>query len=114
MEKGKGKEREKKKNNIKRKEIIVFSGFSLIELIIILTTISCILAAFAPLFSKKLSSSTYTAYSATGLSSMQLDCAEDFNTHCLMCEIRSDYKRCIICELECSSGSLNTDDCVCE
>ena len=89
---------------MEKKKTIAFSGFSLIELMISLITISCIAAALTPLITKKVTQSGVSV----GVGSLTSDCSSKFSDGCILC----DNKECFICSegYELSSGSC-TKDC---
>ena len=86
-----------------------FTGFSIIELLISLVTISCIVAAFAPAITKKLNKiDTALALSSSGITT---ECKDKFSEYCSLC-----YKnKCIICSLDCNENQYtNIETCLCE
>ena len=91
----------KKRPSIKR-----IIGFSLVELMISLITISCIAAAFAPVITKKLNKSAVAVKSGNQLLS---DCSK-WGSACKAC-----YPgQCIVCTLTCRDNQwLNPDKCTC-
>ena len=92
------------KNSLSIKKII---GFSLVELMISLITISCICAAFAPVITKKLNKSAVAIKSGNQLIS---DCTK-FTTYCKACY----PSQCIVCTRTCMSNQyLNLAKCICE
>ncbi len=84
------------------------NGFSLVELMISLIVISLIAAAFVPVITKKLSSSSIFAGSAGGgFSKTCSNISED----CALCA----GDTCLSCKNKCDTGeTLNTSDCSCE
>ena len=80
-------------------------GFSLIELMISLITISCITAAFTPVITKKLKNSNVTV----ALSEVTTKC-DKFSSHCTLC-----YSgKCIACSIAClNSEYKDNDKCAC-
>ena len=88
-----------------------FLAFSLIELMISLITISCIVAAFMPVISKKLSSSNVTI-SGNNVSDITTECSDKFSSNCKLCT--KSY--CIQCELNsCSTGTYTENkSCSCK
>ena len=81
-------------------------AFSLIELMISLITISCIIAAFAPVMTKKLKNSSITA----SLSEITTKC-DKFSSNCTLCY--SD--KCIVCSIYCNENQYKNDgSCICE
>ena len=88
------------------------SGFSLLELMFLLVIVSCVLAAFAPIFTRRLMSEEYTSFADQNLKTVKTDCTAEYNVHCLMCETG---RRCIVCDLGCPAGkTLDVDKCVCK
>ena len=98
-----------------------FKGFSLVELMISLITISLISAAFMPIVTKKLSSSTVKL--GKPISSVRSDCKKFeenggkcnacFDTFCLLCDIyctQNQYKN--IGECKCENCSERSEGCV--
>ncbi len=84
-------------------------AFSLIELMISLITISCITAAFAPVISKKLSSSN-VILGGNNVSDITTECSDKFGASCTLCY----SNKCIACSLSCSNGNYkNNDKCGC-
>ena len=69
-------------------------AFSLIELMISLITISCIVAAFTPVITKKLKTSNVTI-SGNNVSDITTECSDKFSSNCKLCT--KSY--CIQCEL---------------
>ena len=86
-------------------------AFSLIELMISLITISCIVAAFMPVISKKLSSSNVTI-SGNNVSDITTECTDKFSSNCKLCT--KSY--CIQCELStCPIGQYaESKSCSCK
>ena len=86
-------------------------AFSLIELMISLITISCIVAAFMPVISKKLSSSNVTI-SGNNISDITTECSDKFSSNCKLCT--KSY--CIQCELNsCPIGQYaESKSCSCK
>ena len=80
-------------------------GFSLIELMISLITISCITAAFTPVITKKLKNSNVSV----ALSEVTTKC-DKFSSHCTLC-----YSgKCIACSIAClNSEYKDNDKCAC-
>ena len=94
----------KKYPNIKK-----IIGFSLVELMISLITISCIAAAFAPVITKKLNKSAVAVKSGNQLLT---DCSKfGSGKYCLAC-----YPgECIMCTLTCRADEfLNLESCECK
>ncbi len=85
------------------------SAFSLIELMISLIVISSISAAFAPVISKRLSSTATTISSGQG--SISTKCEDKFGADCTLC-----YKtKCIICLKSCTSNTyVDIPTCTCK
>ncbi len=71
-----------------------FLALSLIELMISLITISCIVAAFTPVITKKMKNSNVTI-SGNNVSDITTDCSDKFSSNCKLCT--KSY--CIQCEL---------------
>ena len=83
-------------------------AFSLIELMISLITISCIVAAFTPVITKKLSSSS-TGFGGT-FKEVTTQC-EKFGSDCSLCY----PDKCIVCTKLCSSTQYkDSKKCVCK
>ena len=81
-------------------------GFSLIELMLSLIIISCITAAFTPVITKKINSSS----SSASTSEVTTSC-EKFTSECSLCY--SD--KCIMCLRTCNENQYkNNDTCLCE
>ena len=81
-------------------------AFSLIELMISLITISCIIAAFAPVVTKKLKSSNVTV----ALSEITTNCAK-FTDECSLCY----SSKCVACSRYCNENQYkNVSTCLCE
>ncbi len=81
-------------------------GFSLIELMISLITISCIAAAFTPVLTKKLEK-TNVSISLNGLT---VDCKK-YGDDCSLCQ----SNKCVSCLKYCGSNEYkNIEKCVCE
>ena len=101
------------KNSLSIKKII---GFSLVELMISLITISCICAAFAPVITKKLNKSAVAIKSGNQMIS---DCTKfeqnlgngKYSNFCKACY----PSQCIVCTRTCMSNQhLNLANCMCE
>ena len=71
-------------------------AFSLIELTISLITISCIMAAFAPIITKKLKISSS---SSSPISTVKPECSK-FSEDCKLCYSNS----CLICNKNCNEN----------
>ena len=86
-------------------------AFSLVELMISLIVISCIMAAFVPVISKKMKYSAI-ALSAGGVSEITTDCSEKFSSNCKLCT----KQYCIQCELSnCAAGTYTENkSCSCK
>ena len=81
-------------------------GFSLVELMISLITVSLISAAFAPVISKKLSKNMI---SLTSSSPIKLDCST-IDSACNICNGTS----CLLCNKNCEAGKYkNNSRCKC-
>ena len=90
------------------KKISLAAAFSLIELMISLVVISSITAAFAPVISKKLSSSQTSVSSRLG--SMSINCTDKFGADCTLC----NKTKCIACFKSCASNTYrDTATCTC-
>ena len=82
-------------------------AFSLIELTISLITISCIMAAFAPIITKKLKISSS---SSSPISTVKPECSK-FSEDCKLCDSNS----CLICNKNCNENEYkNISSCECE
>ncbi len=94
-------------NNIKK-------GFSLVELLISLIVISCITAAFAPLITKKFSSSVFGFGGGggnTSTPSISADCSSKFSSDCLLCT----SSECLSCAKTCPDGQCqDSTNCTCK
>ena len=86
-------------------------AFSLIELMISLITISCIVAAFTPVITKKLKISNVTI-SGNNVSDITTECSDKFSSNCKLCT--KSY--CIQCELSsCPIGQYTeSKSCSCK
>ena len=86
-------------------------AFSLIELMISLITISCIVAAFTPVVTKKLKNSNVSII-GNNVSDITTDCSDKFSSNCKLCT--KSY--CIQCELStCSTGTYaESKSCSCK
>ena len=92
-------------------------GFSLIELMISLIVISCIVAAFAPVITKKLTSSSVAVSVGAGGGGAKLqteDCDKmdglDLDEDCALC----DTNQCYVCNKTCDDGLYkNIGRCEC-
>ncbi len=84
-------------------------GFSLVELLISLIVISCITAAFAPLITKKFSSSVFGGGSVSDITT---ECSDKFSSDCTLCT--SNF--CIACtRLSCGADEFkDTKSCSCK
>ena len=93
-------------NNMKKS-----SAFSLIELMISLITISCIVAAFTPVITKKMKNSNVTI-SGNNVSDITTECTDKFSSNCKLCT--KSY--CIQCELNsCPIGQYTeSKSCSCK
>lgn len=80
-------------------------GFSLVEIVVALIIISCIMAALAPLITKKLKSSNVTI----AISEVSAKCSK-FSSDCTLCY----PEKCIICSKSCAfSEYKDNNNCVC-
>ena len=88
-----------------------FKAFSLIELMITLITISCIIAAFTPVISKRLKSSNVTI-KGNNVSDITTNCSDKFSNSCKLCT--KSY--CIQCDLSnCTTGTYaESKSCTCK
>ncbi len=93
-------------------------GFSLVEIIVALIIISCIMAAFAPLITKKLKSSNVTiavSEVTTKCNKFSSDCNLCYPQKCIMCSKNcaySEYKNNNMCTcVACNSFSSNCVTC---
>ena len=86
-------------------------AFSLIELMISLIVISCIIAAFIPVISKKLNSSNVSV-TGNSTSDITTECSDKFSSSCKLCT--KSY--CIQCELSsCAAGTYpESKSCTCK
>ena len=86
-------------------------AFSLIELMISLITISCIVAAFTPVITKKMKNSNVTI-SGNNISDITTECSDKFSSNCKLCT--KSY--CIQCELStCPIGQYaESKSCSCK
>ena len=86
-------------------------AFSLIELMITLITISCIIAAFTPVISKRLKSSNVTI-KGNNVSDITTNCSDKFSNSCKLCT--KSY--CIQCDLSnCTTGTYaESKSCSCK
>ena len=86
-------------------------AFSLIELMISLITISCIIAAFTPVITKKMKNSNVTI-SGNNVSDITTECSDKFSSNCKLCT--KSY--CIQCELSsCPIGQYaESKSCSCK
>ena len=93
--------------NFLKKQLFVFKlGFSLIELMISLITISCITAAFTPVITKKLKNSNVSV----ALSEITTKC-DKFSEHCNLCY----SQKCVVCTRTCGDFQYkNNGTCQCE
>ncbi len=86
-------------------------GFSLVELLVSLIVISIVIAAFAPILTKKLNSQTLSFVASSEISS---DCHENdyYSSSCALCT--ESY--CISCPIECDEvGKFkNSKKCICQ
>jgi len=87
-------------------------GFSLVELMISLITVSVIAAAFTPIITKKLKSSTVSAENVSEISQEcnrnNPDGSYSFSSSCALCEKNA----CLICSITCGKGKTkNTSKC---
>ena len=79
-------------------------GFSLVELTIDLVIISIIIAAFAPVITKKIKNN------ALGITNFTTSCSK-FGSYCNFC----NSKKCLMCEItDCPGKTLNIEQCKCE
>ena len=89
-------------------------GFSLVELLISLIVISCITAAFAPLITKKFSSSVFGFGGGggnSGTTSITTDCASKYTSDCLLCS----SSECLSCVKTCPDGQCqDASNCTCK
>ena len=89
-------------------------AFSLIELLISLIVISCITAAFAPLITKKFSSSVFGFGGGggnSGTTSITTDCASKYTSDCLLCS----SSECLSCAKTCPDGQCqDASNCTCK
>ena len=82
------------------------SAFSLIELMISLITISCIMAAFTPILTKKLNKTNVTM----SISEISSKC-DKFSSDCVLCY----PNKCLICNKSCTDGEIkDSEKCSCE
>ena len=83
------------------------NAFSLVELLITLIIISCILAAFAPVITKRLSNKEYAV--AQGIELLSSECSS-IDADCTLC-----FKdKCIICSKNCAKGvNKDIESCSC-
>ena len=88
-----------------------YFAFSLIELMITLITISCIIAAFTPVISKRLKSSNVTI-KGNNVSDITTNCSDKFSNSCKLCT--KSY--CIQCDLSnCTTGTYaESKSCTCK
>lgn len=94
---------------MKKNFIAFFKGFSLIELLISLIIISCIVAAFAPVMTKRLQSGGITL----GGEKITADCSAKFSSDCKLCQRSS----CLICDknsASCPGGYVDVATCSCK
>ena len=86
-------------------------AFSLIELMISLITISCIVAAFTPVITKKMKNSNVTIR-GNNVSDITTECSDKFSSNCKLCT--KSY--CIQCELNsCPIGQYaESKSCSCK
>ena len=89
-------------------------AFSLVELLISLIVISCITAAFAPLITKKFSSSVFGFGGGggnSGTTSITTDCASKYTSDCLLCS----SSECLSCAKTCPDGQCqDASNCTCK
>ena len=87
-------------------------GFSMVELLISLIVISCITAAFAPLITKKFSSSVFGFGGGGGNTpSISSDCSSRFSSDCLLCT----SSECLSCAKTCPDGQCqDSTNCTCK
>lgn len=82
-------------------------AFSLIEVMVSLIVMTIIMAAFAPIMTKKASQKL-----ESGFIRQDADCKEMFSEKCYLCDLRK--KVCLGCELSCIDGkTLDYNNCVC-
>ena len=98
-----------------------YLGFSLIELMISLITISCIAAAFAPVITKRLSSQSNSVRSGTqvmgdctGVSGITNGdkCSLCYPGECVVCNLQCGFNQALnVKKCECDDCSSVTDNC---
>lgn len=86
-------------------------GFSLVELMVTLIIVSMLVAALAPVITKKLKSSAVTVGSFnSNISNIEMDCSL-FGEKCSLC----DSVKCISCSEICEyNQALNIQECACK
>ena len=95
--------------SIPRRKRSLLLGFSLVELMIALITVSCITAAFAPVISKKMNSNNIAAR----LSDVTYKCDSVVNSECKVCT--KSNNTCLMCAKSCEAGQIaKTSTCDCE
>ena len=87
-------------------------GFSLVEIVVALIIISVIIAALAPIITKKMKSNSVSITGGSGSSDITTECSDKFSDKCKLCT--SSF--CIQCELEnCISGTyVENKSCSCK
>ncbi len=88
-----------------------FKAFSLVEILVALIIVSLIMAAMAPVITKRLSSSGITIGAGGGMSNTLSASCEAFGANCTLC-----YEdKCISCSISCSSNqAADIDTCSCK
>ena len=89
-------------------------GFSLVEIVVALIIISVIIAALAPIITKKMKSNSVSITGGSGSSDITTECSDNpnFGSECKLCT--SSY--CIQCDLDnCASGTyVENKSCSCK
>ena len=75
-------------------------AFSLVEIMVGLVVMSCVVTAFAPVITKKVSSAETTLIATGGVSALNSHCEDTFSEDCVLC---NRNRACLICNKVCSA-----------
>lgn len=88
-----------------------FKAFSLVEILVALIIVSIIMAAMAPIITKRLSSSGVTIAGGGGSSGTLSSSCEAFGANCTLCY----QDKCVTCSVSCSSNqATDISTCSCK